>query len=820
MPADEAERMAAVRSYQILDSPPEQEYEDLVSLASTICETPIAVLSIIGSDRQWFKAVVGSGITETSRDIAFCSYTILGSEVLEVRDAASDERFAGNPLVTGDPGIRFYAGAPLRSSDGLAVGTLCVIDRSPRQLRPDQTAALEALSRQATSLLELRKATEELQAREAARAIIDTAGDAFVAMDAAGLITDWNPRAETMFGWSREEAIGQPIGELVVPPAVREVLGADIGAFLAGGPSRILGHRFEVNVRHRDGHLFPVDVILWPMRSGGDVSLNAFVRDRANPVLDLKEIQEVRKAHDLFSSVLGATTEYAIIGTDLEGDITFFNVGAEKMLGYSSAEVVARRTPLFLHDDTEIAVRAGELGVPAGFEALVASARRGQPDTREWTYVRKDGVRLTVSVTVTAIEGGDATPAGFIAIAFDVTERRKADEARSRLAAMVESSDDAMISTDPDGIIRTWNGAAERLFGFRAEEAVGQRAKLIKGEGHEAETAEIMKSLRSNKSVFLDDAVRFHKDGRGIPVALTLSPLWDTQDRFAGASAAIRDITERKKNEAALLDTLARQSELVGRLQELDRAKTDFVSSVSHELRTPLAGMLGYVEMLTGGEAGELNHDQCRILEIVDVCTRRLSLLIEDLLTVSRVESGTFKLDPGPVQFGPLVQAAHQAITPTLVKRRLEVCVVYPDEPTTIWADGSQLERMLINLLTNAVKFTPDGGRVELRWRDVDDGVELTLSDTGIGIPLEEQPMLFERFFRSSGARQLAIPGTGLGLGIVKSIVEEHGGTITITSAPDEGTEVMVTLPRALVAQPDHGPQNQTNRLLAPVERS
>ena len=818
----EAERLAAVRSYGILDSPPEQEYDDLVLLARTICEVPIAVLSLTDGDRQWFKAVVGMDAKEMRSDVSFCSHAILGVEVMQVHDATIDERFADNPLVTGDPGIRFYAGAPLINADGMAIGTLCVVDRSPRQLRPEQLAALLALSRQAMSLLQLRRATDELKTTAAGtRAIIDSASDAFVGTDASGTIIDWNPRAEVLFGWSREEAIGQSMAQLIVPPRFHRTIQAEMEALLTDRQTHIFRHRLELDALHRDGRQFPIDVTVWTKTSGTEVYFYGLVRDRTDALVHLEEIREVREAHDLFTAVLGATTEYAIIGTDLHGKITFFNVGAEKMLGYRSADLVGRHTPLLLHDADEIRTWGSELGTAPGFGVLAASALGGRNKIREWTYVRKDGVRLVVSVSITPMKGIDGRLVGFIATAFDITERHQADEARSRLAAMVESADDAMISTDPDGIIRSWNSAAERLFGYSPEEAVGQPVAIIKSKDQQTDLTGIMERLRRHESVVLHDAVRFNKEGSEIPVAMTLSPLWDAQGRFAGASAVIRDITERKRNEAAVFDALARQSEMVERLQELDRAKTAFVSSVSHELRTPLAGMLGYVEMLAGGDAGELEAEQLRILDIVDACTRRLSLLIEDLLTVSQIESGGFRLDPGPVAVGPLLEAARQAVVATLVNRQLTISIEHPDEAVTIQADWSQLERMLTNLMTNAVKFTPDGGRVHLAWRPVVDGVVLTVSDTGMGIPSEDQPMLFDRFFRSSGARQLAIPGTGLGLAIVKSIVDEHGGSIAIISAPGEGTEVAVTLPAAL-NRPCRVPGNNNNRSLsaAVLERS
>lgn len=993
VPDNEVERLEALHRYQVLDTVPEQDYEDLVALAATICQSPMASLTLVDSERQWFKAVVGISVRETCREDSFCAHAILDSEVFQVEDAASDDRFAGNPFVTGDPGIRFYAGAPLITPDGLALGTLCVVDTSPRCLSPEQVQALAALSRQAVSLLELRRqrlvdaerlaglgsaqeglrrrseylkllaevavavnrsgdlaaalqpalelvsrcmgwpiahavvvsqgrpkeapvpvwhaedpahhallrsitahtrvglgeslptavvangrpvvlremASEvsfssrpeecELRIRSAAafpvisgaevvavmeffaekpmevgddvlevmdhigahlgqtwqrlqavnelsayqswpRGIIDTVDEAFVATDSLGLITDWNSQAQELLGWSPGEAIGRSLIELIVPPALRPGVYQGLERFLEDGRRVIVDHRLLIDGRHRDGRIIPVELAVWSTDSGPDVRFNVLIRHHIEHPLDLKEINEVREANGLFGAVLGATTAYAIIGTNTEGEITFFNVGAERMLGYSSYELVGQETVVVLHDPAEMEARAAEKGTKAGFEALVSAARCGLATAEEWTYLAKDGTRLTVSVTVTAMKKADGALAGFIATAFDISARRRADDARSELATIVESSDDAMMSMRTDGIIRSWNPAAERLYGYRAEEAIGCHASMLRSPEQSQELQEVLDRLERGETVAPIETVRIHKDGRRIPVDLTISPIVNLRGGVVGWSAIARDITKRKRGEAAVLVALTRQREMVERLRALDRAKTEFVSSVSHELRTPLTGILGYVEMLTAGDAGPMGADQLRLVQIVDVCASRLLTLIEDLLTVSRVESGTFTLDLRPFALRQLMAAVREGIHPVIAGRVLELSMEVEERPTALRADKVQLERMLMNLLTNAIKFTPDGGRISLTARSQAEAVVLTVSDTGFGISADDQPRLFERFFRSPRARELAVPGTGLGLGIVKSIVDAHGGSIDIFSVPGEGTQVQVTLPCLTLSHP------------------
>ena len=244
------------------------------------------------------------------------------------------------------------------------------------------------------------------------------------------------------------------------------------------------------------------------------------------------------------------------------------------------------------------------------------------------------------------------------------------------------------------------------------------------------------------------------------------------------------------------------EGRLVEELRKLDRVKSEFLSTVSHELRTPLTSIAGYVELLLDEDPGMLSDEQTRMLEIVDRNTTRLRILIEDLLTLSRIESGAFRSAKRPVDLGQLMRSVAAAIAPSAAAAHLTVDLDVPATPLVITGDADQLDRALINLLSNAVKFTPDGGRVTLGAAQRDGVAVLCVADTGIGIPEQDRQSLFTRFFRASNATERAIPGTGLGLTIVRTIVENHAGEIEVESVEGRGTTITVQLPLTVPGEP------------------
>jgi signal transduction histidine kinase len=295
------------------------------------------------------------------------------------------------------------------------------------------------------------------------------------------------------------------------------------------------------------------------------------------------------------------------------------------------------------------------------------------------------------------------------------------------------------------------------------------------------------------------------KDGRKITMSLTISPMTSPAGRVVGYLGVAEDVTERRRVEDMLRMALSKEREAVERLNEVDRAKTDFVSTVTHELRTPITSVLGYTQMLLRGTGGGLTDQQGRLLGRVESNGLRLQALIEDLLTLSRIEAGTFTLRVDRVDLRDVVARSAEATETLRHGRDLDWVVEPGDVPVVVSGDADQLDRALTNLVTNAVKFTEDSGRVRVSLGTRGEQALLSVEDTGIGIAPAERARLFERFFRSQEAQRRAITGTGLGLSIVRSIVHGHGGTIAVSSEVGRGTRFEVRLPLLVGARLSEG---------------
>jgi signal transduction histidine kinase len=375
-----------------------------------------------------------------------------------------------------------------------------------------------------------------------------------------------------------------------------------------------------------------------------------------------------------------------------------------------------------------------------------------------------------------------------------LTERRRAEEAVLQLAAIVEHSDDAIAGTEVNGTIVSWNPGAERLFGYSAPEMIGRpAAALVPVESVE------------------DHVTRGRrKDGTEVDVSLTVSPIRDADRNVTGTAVIARDITQAKRQQAQLQTLLANEraarteaesaqrtlAEQNERLRELDRLKDEFISLVSHELRTPLTSIRGYLELLLEGGAGPLSADQARFLGVVDRNSKRLMHLVGDLLFLAQIEAGKLALELTEVDLDEIVSESVEAAKPLADEKGITLSSSVEPVPS-MFGDRSRLAQVLDNLVSNALKFTPDGGSVSVRVAAVDGEAVVEVEDDGIGIPTEDQQLLFDRFFRSTEATERAIPGTGLGLTIAKAIVERHDGSIEVESVAGGGTTMRVRLPIA-----------------------
>jgi PAS domain S-box-containing protein len=368
------------------------------------------------------------------------------------------------------------------------------------------------------------------------------------------------------------------------------------------------------------------------------------------------------------------------------------------------------------------------------------------------------------------------------------------NERLAEAAAIVESTDDSITATTLDGTILSWNRASERLYGYTAAEMIGERIhKIIEPERHPV-VDETLAAIARGELIDLHEATGVRKDGSIMPVALTVSLVRGADGIVRGISTIARDISDRRAAEAerdVLLRELAEQNE---RLRELDRMKDDFVASVSHELRTPLTSIRGYLELVR--EDGGLDEEQDRMLGIVDRNADRLLGLVTDLLFIAEVDAGKLTLERNRVQLGDVAGESVEAASPHARAAEIELNLD-ADDQLVVNGDRTRLAQVFDNLISNAIKFTPAGGRIDVHVFRSDAVAVVEVSDTGSGIPEDEREHLFERFFRTSGAIRAAVQGTGLGLAIVGAIAASHGGTVSCESAEGGGAKFRVSLPLA-----------------------
>jgi PAS domain S-box-containing protein len=432
----------------------------------------------------------------------------------------------------------------------------------------------------------------------------------------------------------------------------------------------------------------------------------------------------------------------------------------------------------------------------------------GEPLRSEYRYIAADGRTVWVLDETILVRDEQGTPLWVQGFLLDITESKRAEETRARLAAIVESSDDAITSAGLDFRFTSWNAGAERLFGCSAEEVLGQPVtSLVPPERQEAALA-LLEAVVAEDRVAHLETVREREDGELVHVAFTYSPIRDSAGNPVGVSAIGQDVTERVRAaadrerllvveqearaiaEAAQRD-LSAQNE---RLRELDRLKDEFIALVSHELRTPLTSIRGYTELLLDGEAGNLTDEQRRFLGVVERNSHRLLHLVGDLLFLAQVEAGKLVLDVGALDLSAVASESVETARPQAEAKEITLTLATGPVPL-IAGDRARMAQLLDNLISNAIKFTPQSGRVDVRVRSLHDQAVLEVRDSGMGIPADEQEFLFERFFRTSNATEHAIQGTGLGLAISKAIVEAHSGRITVTSEEGAGTTFQVALP-------------------------
>jgi PAS domain S-box-containing protein len=443
-----------------------------------------------------------------------------------------------------------------------------------------------------------------------------------------------------------------------------------------------------------------------------------------------------------------------------------------------------------------------QMAVAVGISLPITTWGHGpfaRPDQRFDVPVDMQGIMLATFAAVCALV--------VLALRLTVGEQhenaRQVVAERDRMRNVVDGIDSvAIIGADLEGRITLFNPGAQRLLGYDADEVLGQHTRMLHSERGVAEKAGELGVANDFSSVAQTligggptEMGFLRKDGEERRHWMSLNRVMDDRGASIGYVSTSEDITERLRAEARLVEALETERQAVEQLREVDRVKDAFVSSVSHELRTPITSILGYTELLEQGQLGSLSAEQLDAVVRVSRNSNRLLTLISELLTLSKMQAMEGTIEEEVVDLAQVVAAGLAVLSPTVARRGVELTVDLPSSPVPVTGDREMLERVVINLTDNAVKFTPDGGHVSVALSSSPGQAVLEVVDTGIGVPAHEQQRLFDRFFRSTLAQHHAIPGSGLGLSIAHKIVEDHGGTLDVRSEPGKGSTFRVRLP-------------------------
>ena len=512
--------------------------------------------------------------------------------------------------------------------------------------------------------------------------------------------------------------------------------------------------------------------------------------------------EHLRQSEERFRLLVESVRDYAIFMLDPDGYVLTWNAGAERFKGYRADEIVGSHFSRFYPPE------ALARGLPA--HELETAAREGSFEDEGWR-VRKDGSLFWANVVVTAMRDENGTLVGFSKVTRDLTQRRNHEEqlrqSEERFRLLVECVNEyAIFMLDVNGRVASWNVGAQRIKGYTTEEIVGQHLSVFyPQEVRDSGWPDYELQQATEKGSFIDTGWRLRKDGSRFWANVTITALRDATGRLMGFAKLTRDLTESKRYEAMELDNQERdqllEAERSARMaaQRATRIKDEFLATLSHELRTPLSAILGWTQILLKGQASGA-IDQQRAIQVIDRNARAQVQLIDDLLDLSRILAGKIRLDLQQVSLSDVVQAAIDSARPMAEAKDVRLRSLLDSSRTRVSADSARLQQVVWNLLTNAIKFTPRGGQVQVLVQRINSHVELSVSDTGAGIPASFLPQVFDRFSQRDSSTTRTHGGLGLGLAICKQLVDLHAGTIR-ASSPGEGlgSTFVVDLPISLM---------------------
>jgi PAS domain S-box-containing protein len=467
----------------------------------------------------------------------------------------------------------------------------------------------------------------------------------------------------------------------------------------------------------------------------------------------------------------------AVIVTDQQGKVSFLNPIAESLTGWSSAaaegqplasvfRIVNERTRAPVEHPVEKVLRSGVIQGLANHTVLLS----------------KDGREVPIDDSAAPIRTQEGEVIGVVLVFRDITERRQSELQAAWLSSIVQSSDDAIISKNLDGTITSWNPAAERLYGFAAAEIIGKPITTIIPPDLLDEERHILARLRRGERIEHFDTVRLTKHGERIDVSLTVSPIQDSEGTIVGASKIARDIRARRQLES--------------RLRDEQRLKDEFLATLGHELRNPIAPIYTSAELLARSPQGFPGY--AAVVNVIRRQVRHLTRLVDDLLDVARITQGLITLENEAVTVGDVIAQGVETVGPLLREKRHELVETSAAGPLFVRGDKARLVQCISNIVGNAAKYTPAGGQIRITTRSDNDQVAIEVQDNGAGIPADLLSRVFDLFVQGKQAVDRAPGGLGIGLTMVRRLVEMHGGSVGVRSpGPGRGTTVEMTLPLA-----------------------
>jgi PAS domain S-box-containing protein len=639
-------------------------------------------------------------------------------------------------------------------------------------------------------------------------ATADLLPEPMLLVTAEGVVMAANAAFATAAALSAEALAGRELQHLVADPPARviEYLRACarsgqmvLGSLTIARAEKRLAYRCD-GIACRDGASARTSCVLLRLRPKQE-GIGTFVTltDKINQLnaqrTRSEQVEDALRRQSETLEVTLASIGDAVIVTNARGDVTFMNSVAAELTGWSGAQalgqplskvfpIVNERTRRPLDNPVAKVLQTGGIIGLANHTILV------RPDGRE--------VPIDDSAAPIRLPSGDLF--GVVLIFRDITEQRRAEHTRAWLAAIIESSDDAIVSKTLDGTITSWNAGAARLFGYTPEEMIGKPVTTIIPPELQEEERAILARLSADEPVRHFDTVRLAKDGHRVDISLTVSPIRDADGIVVGASKVARDISDRKRAERALLDA--------------NRRKDEFLATLAHELRNPLAPIRNAVELL-----GRLPIEAAArsASDIIDRQLRQMTHLVDDLLDVSRITAGRVRLQIEPLNLGATVAMAIETCRPALDAAGHELVADLPHDPIFVNGDRVRLPQVFSNILNNAVKYTPPGGRIEVHVSRDGAGAVVRIRDTGIGIPAAMLDYVFELFAQVDRSYDRTGGGLGLGLTLAKRLVEMHGGSIEARSeGAGRGSEFSVRLMTTeLQPRPertDHTPASASRR--------